>query len=86
MAEWLGKSRIEVEDIEKSIPSIVRYFPMLTRFFVNDQKMRIIHLLDHDEAEQFKKAVTKAYGRFCPSNIQRAAAEALDQWMKTQNG
>ena len=57
MSEWLGKSRIEEEDIQKSLPSLVKYFPMLTRFYVDNQKMRIILTLPYEEGEKFKEAV-----------------------------
>lgn len=85
MAQWLGKSRIEKEDIEESIPSITKYFPMLTKYYIDDQKMRINLLVDYDDVETFKKAVIKAYGSFNPSNVRRAAAEALSNWIKSHS-
>ncbi len=30
MSEWLGRTRITKEDIEKVQPQLVEYFPMLT--------------------------------------------------------
>ena len=85
MAQWLGKSRIEKKDIEESIPSITEYFPMLTKYYIDDQKMHINLLLDYDDVEPFKKAVTKAYGSFNPTNVHRAATEALSKWLESHS-
>ena len=85
MSEWLGKSRIEVEDLQKSIPSYVKYFPMLTRYYVDDQKLRINLALPYDEGEGFKKAVIKTFGSFNPTNVRKAGFEAIEYWVKTHS-
>ena len=85
MSEWLGKSRIEEEDIQKSIPSLVKYFPMLTRFYVNNQKMRIHLILPYEEGEKFRQAVIKTYGSFNPTNVRRAGMEAIEHWIETHS-
>lgn len=82
MAEWLGKPRVSEEDIAKVQPSLVKYFPMLTRYFVDDQKMRVTVVFPHDKADKFKQAVIKAYGSFCATNAEKAGIEALDQWIQ----
>ncbi|MDP2952616.1 MAG: hypothetical protein Q8O76_04800 [Chloroflexota bacterium] len=82
MSEWLAKPRLSEEDIRKAQPSLVKYFPMLTRYFVDDQKMRVTVVFDHDKADKFKAAVTKVYGFFGPSTIHKAADEALDAWLR----
>jgi hypothetical protein len=52
------------------------------KYFVDDQKMRITVILPHEKADKFKQAVTRAFGAFGPTNINRAATEALDQWIE----
>ena len=84
MSEWLGKSKITEEDIKKSMPTFAEFFPMITQYFVDNQKMRIILVLPYDKGDEFRKAVTKKFGVVTPSNIKKAAAEAIDKWI-TEN-
>lgn len=83
MSEWLGRTRITEEDINKDMPSLVEFFPMLTKFYVDDQKMRIVFPLPYETGDEFKEKVIKAYGSFTPTNVRKAIAEALDHWIKT---
>ena len=84
MSEWLGKSRIEKEDIEKVQPSIVKYFPMVTRYFIDAQKLRVGTILDYGEGEKFKAIVEKVYGTFNASTVHKAAEEAVRTWMQSK--
>ena len=81
MSEWLGKSRIEEKDIEKSMPSMAKYFPMLTRYYVDNQKLRVNLALPYEMGEEFKEAVTQTYGSFNPTNVRKAGMEAIDRWI-----
>ncbi len=81
MSEWLGKSRIEKEDLDKAFPSLNKYFPMLGRFFMENQRMRILLPLEHELAEAFKAAVVKKYGRVTPTTVREAALEAVSDWL-----
>ena len=83
MSEWLGRTRITEEDIKKDMPSMVEFFPMLTKFYVDDQKMRIVLPLPYDTGDEFKEKVIKAYGDFTPTNVRKAVSEAIDYWIKT---
>ena len=83
MSEWLGRSRITKEDIEKDMPSMVEFFPMLTNFYVDDQKMRIVLPLPYNTGDEFKEKVTKTYGDFTPTNVRKAVSEAIDHWIKS---
>jgi hypothetical protein len=83
MSEWLGKSRIEEDDIRKSMPSMVKYFPMLTRYYVDNQKMRVNLVLPYEKGEEFKQAVIKTFGSFNPTNVRKAGMEAIDHWIET---
>lgn len=82
MAEWLAKPRVTEEDIRKSLPTFSEFFPTLVKYFADDQKMRVTLILPYEKADKFKQAVIKTFGAFGPTNINRAAAEALDQWIK----
>jgi hypothetical protein len=81
MSEWLGKSNITEEDIKASQPTISRYFPMLTRYYVDDQKMRIVLPLPREKAIRFKEALIKKFGSFGPVKVREAAMEAIDKWI-----
>ena len=83
MSNWLGKSNITEEDIKESQPTISRYFPMLTRYYIDDQKMRIILPLPREKATIFKKAVIKTFGSFGPMKVREAAMEAVDKWIES---
>ena len=85
MSEWLGKSRIEEKDLQESLPSIVKYFPMLTRYYVDNQKMRINLALPYDEGEKFRDAVIKTFGSFNPTNVRKAGMEAIEHWLKSHS-
>ena len=85
MSEWLGKSRIEEKDLQESLPSIVKYFPMLTRFYVDNQKMRIHLVLPYEEGEKFMAAVNKTFGSFNPTNVRKAAMEAVQHWIESHS-
>lgn len=82
MAEWLGRTRIDKELIEKDQPSLVNYFPMLTRYYVDNQKLHVNTTLDYDKGYQFMEMVRKVYGSVTPTTIRQAADDAIDRWMK----
>ncbi|MFC1862283.1 hypothetical protein ACFLT4_05300 [Chloroflexota bacterium] len=85
MSEWLGRTRVTREDIEKVQPSLVEHFPMLTRFYTDDQKMRVNLILDYEKGDKFKEIVSKVYGSFTPTTIRQAATEAIDRWMEAHS-
>lgn len=83
MSEWLGRTRITYEDIERSTPSINEFFPMLAKYYVDDQKFRVVLILDYDEGDKFKELVRKIYGSLTPTTVREAAREAITKWMET---
>ena len=85
MSEWLGRTRVTREDIEKVQPSLAECFPMLTRYFVDNQKMRIILILDYEKGDKFKEIVDKVYDSVTPTTIRQAATEAIDKWMEAHS-
>jgi hypothetical protein len=81
MSEWLGKSRIEKEDLDRVFPSLNRYFPMLGNFYVENQRMRIVLPLDYEMAEEFKTVLLKKHGKITPITVREAALEAISDWI-----
>lgn len=82
MSEWLGKSRITEDDIKSVQPTVAKHFPMLVKYYVNAQKLRVMTILDYEEGEKFKRAVINTYGSFNPTNIREAGKEAIGQWIE----
>lgn len=83
MSMWLGKSRIEQKDLEDSVPSIVKHFPMLARYYVDNQKMRLHLILPYDTGDRFREAVVKTYGALTPTTVRRAGMDALERWIQS---
>ncbi|MFH1350325.1 MAG: hypothetical protein ABII26_05245 [Pseudomonadota bacterium] len=81
MSEWLGKARIDKEDLDKDFPSLNKFFPILGKFYVENQRMRIVLPLDYDMAEKFKAAVISKHGRLTPTTVRQAALEAMSEWI-----
>ena len=81
MSEWLGKSRIEKVDLDKDFPSLNKYFPMLGRFYTENQRMRIVLPLEYDMAEAFRSVLAKKYGKVTPAAVRDAAMEAISDWI-----
>jgi hypothetical protein len=81
MSEWLGKPRLIEEDIEEYQPSMKKYFPWLVKYFVDDQKFKVMASLSHETFDSFKKAVTKEYGKFTSKEINGALEQAIKNWI-----
>ena len=81
MSEWLGKSRIEKEDLDNAFPSLNKYFPMLGKFYIENQRMRIVLPLDYELAKKFKAAIISKYGEITPVNVREAAIQAISEWV-----
>jgi hypothetical protein len=78
----LQKGRIERGDLEEISPAFAKYFPATTRYYLNNQKLRISYVLDWDKREEFKDAVISAYGTFTPETVRRAVGEAIEKWIQ----
>lgn len=81
MSEWLGKSKIKKEDLDKDFPSLNKFFPMLGKFYVENQHLRIVLPLDDDIAEKFKATLIKKFGKVTPTTVRRGAFEAISDWI-----
>lgn len=82
MSEWLGKPRITEKDIEEYQPMLTKFFPALTKYFVDNQKFRISLILEWDFADEFRKVIKKVYSSIDPINVRKAVLEALEQWVE----
>ena len=85
MAEWMGKPDLREEDIRKSNPSLAKHFPMLVRYFVEAQSLRVTIVLSPEKAEKFKEAVRKTYSGLGPTTIHLAAEQAIDDWIESHS-
>ena len=81
MSEWLGKPRITKEDIIKSQPSMEEFFPSLVKYYVENQKYRVVVPFERENYELFKKAVIEEYGKFTPNETKEAIEEAILLWV-----
>lgn len=80
MSEWLGKPRLRREDVGATHPSLVKDFPTIADYFVEDQKPRVQITLEPEFHEQFKKKVEEKYGEYTADTARSAVAEAVRQW------
>ena len=81
MSEWLGKPKLSREDIAEYQPSMEELFPLLVRYFVDDQKFRMTAVLSYDIFESFKNEVIEKYGKFTSKEINEALEEAIKKWI-----
>lgn len=82
MSEWLGKPRIDKEDIEKYQPSFVENFPTIAKYFVDAQKLHLTIVFDYDFRDKFVEKVKKKYGNATPKTLHEAAEEAIKNWIE----
>ncbi|NVM04271.1 MAG: hypothetical protein HWN67_18230 [Candidatus Helarchaeota archaeon] len=82
MSQWLGLPKIKKEDIEKWQPTFVENFPVLAKYFVDDQKLRVTIVMEYDMADKFIAKIKKKYKKAVPSTIHKAALEAIEDWLK----
>ena len=85
MSEWLGKSRIEKEDLDQAFPSLNKYFPMLGKFYLENQRMRIMLPLEYDMAEKFKAILVRKYGKVTPKTVHSATLKAISDWIAKES-
>ena len=82
MSEWLGLPRIKKEDIKKWQPTFAENFPVLTKYFVDDQKLRVTIVMNYEMAEKFINKVKSKFKKAVPSTIHKASLEAIEDWLK----
>lgn len=81
MSEWLGKPKLRRSDVQATHPSLVKDFPSIADYFVEDQKFRVTVTLEPDETDRFRGAVEKRFGEFNADTARRGAQEAVRQWL-----
>ena len=85
MSEWLGKPRITEKDIEEYQPMIPKYFPALTKYFIDNQKFRVSLILEWDLADKFREVLKKEKASINPINVREAVLEALELWIEKKS-
>jgi hypothetical protein len=82
MSEWLGKPRLEHEDL----PTRFKDLSMYVKYYEESQSVRISIKIPRDALECFRKTVVKRFGVFSAGNARRAVEEAVKTWMKNVEG
>ncbi|MEM3207452.1 MAG: hypothetical protein QXQ87_05400 [Halobacteria archaeon] len=81
MSKFLGNPRLKSHHAAESTP-LFRKMPLLTTYFEEDMKGRLVLTLDPELQEEFEKAVARRYGKYTALNARRAGSEALKAWAK----
>ncbi len=79
MAEWLAKPKATKEDLTPYF----RNLKTLADTLVEDRLPRIILTLNQELSQKFFQAVKKKYGNITPSNVEKAAMEAIKKWTES---
>jgi hypothetical protein len=83
MSEWLGKSRIEKEDLSKWMLEYP-YFGSLARWFLDVNKVHVELVLPDDIVEKLERKMTKKYGSVSAGNLRRACLDAIKEYAEKQ--
>lgn len=78
MAEFLGKPRPTREDVS----SYMRDQNVLVEYFLDEMKPKIHLTVEPELWGEFESALVKKFGKFSPVNVQKAAQEALREWVE----
>jgi hypothetical protein len=84
MSEWLGRPRLEEKDIKEFQPSIPKYFPFIVRYFIEDQKPRVVLTFPYETFEKVKEILVKRHGKVTPSLVRNLVMEALEEYLKRE--
>jgi hypothetical protein len=79
--EWLGFHAREVEDIEHETYKSAKY---VAQPLVNTRKGRVHLLIEEQFYECFLAAVHKKFGNISAANVEKAAIEAIEAWIKEE--
>lgn len=77
--EWLGFPELKIEDIEHESFKFTRY---VSQALVDNRKGRVYLLMEHDLHGRFLQAVKKKFGGISHVNVEKAALEAVQTWIK----
>jgi hypothetical protein len=79
MSEWLGKPRIEKEDLSKWLLDSP-YFGSVSRWFLDVNKVNV-HLIIPDEiVEKLEEKMTEKYGSVSAGNLRRICLDAIKEF------
>ncbi len=81
MSKFLGNPKLKAEHVAEATP-LFRKMPLLTTYFEEDMKGRLVLALDPELQEAFERAVTRKYGKYTALNARRAGREAIQAWAR----
>lgn len=79
MSKFLGNPKLKAEHVAEATP-LFRKMPLLTTYFEEDMKGRLVLTLDPELQAEFERAVARRYGKYTALNARRAGMEALRTW------
>ena len=82
MSEWLGRPKLEEKDIKEFQPSIVKHYPFTVKYFVENQKPRVVLAMPYDTFDRLKKVMAQKGKKVTPPNVKKIILGALEEWIK----
>jgi translation initiation factor IF-2 len=82
MSEWLGRPKLEEKDIKEFQPSIVKHYPFTVKYFVENQKPRVVLAMPYDTFDRLKKVMERKGKKVTPPNVRKIVFDALEEWIK----
>ncbi len=80
--QWPGYPHLYINDIETLT---IRQNKYVAEALVNNRKGRVVLLLDHDTYQKFLSTVHDRKGDISERNVNEAALEAVQAWMKKKS-
>jgi hypothetical protein len=79
MSEWLGKARIEKEDLSKWMLDHA-YFGSMNRWFLDVNKVHVDLVIPDEIAEKLEEKMTDKYGSVSAGNLRRICLDAIKEF------
>nr|MDO8133143.1 hypothetical protein [Candidatus Njordarchaeum guaymaensis] len=79
MSEWLGKTRMDKEDLSKWVLEHA-YFGSMGRWFIDVNKVHVELVLPDDIVEKLEKKMAKKYGSVSAGNLRRICLDAVKEY------
>ena len=79
MSEWLGKPRIEKEDLSKWMLEHA-YFGSMARWFLDVNKVHVDLILPDEVVKKLEEKMTEKYGSISAGNLRRICIDAIKEF------